>query len=66
MKSAWPGCEAVHGVCGTVLGGAITFFVIIDSDNYCGIFFLAYGKKKKKCLKEEEWFFSTQGCYLDK
>lgn len=48
MKSAWPGCEAVHGVCGTVLGGAITFFVIIDSDNYCGIFFLAYGKKKKK------------------
>lgn len=65
MKSAWPGCEAGHCVCGTVLGGAITFFVIIDSDNYCGIFSW-HMAEKKKCLKEEEWFFNTQGCYLDK
>ena len=42
-----------------------TFFVIIDIDNYCGIFSW-HMAKEKQCLKEEEWFFNTQRCYLDK
>lgn len=59
MNHIWTRCEAVQVVHCTIQGETFTSWVIIDTEDYCGLFFFSWHVAKKQ-LKEEECLSSAQ------